>query len=106
MLYQEEVVSILLYPNYPHNDATCIRGHRRTSARFNYNIDTQLGPRNLTRLSLENLNHLQAQFAKDASPRKVNLMYGVYRGDDGKPFVLPSVIEVCDSQLSRLNLSL
>ena len=25
-------------------------------------------------------------------------MYGVYRGDDGEPFILPSVKEVCFSE--------
>ena len=93
--HQGEEVSISLYPRYPLDDAICIRGDRRASARFNHNVDNQLGPKNLTRPSLENLNNLQAQFANDASPSKANLMYGVYRGDDGKPFILPSVIEVC-----------
>ncbi|KAF8534753.1 aspartate aminotransferase [Trichophaea hybrida] len=41
---------------------------------------------------LETLNGLQAQYAADPSPQKVDLMCGVYRTDEGKPFVLPSVI--------------
>ena len=44
--------------------------------------------------SIESLNALQAQLAADRSPRKVNLMYGVYRPDDGQPLVLPSVKKV------------
>lgn len=32
-------------------------------------------------------------FKEDPSPKKVNLTIGVYRGDDGLPFVLPSVRE-------------
>merc|ERR1712226_271220 len=30
-------------------------------------------------------------FKKDSNPNKMNLGVGAYRGDDGKPFVLPSV---------------
>ncbi|XP_013413300.1 aspartate aminotransferase, mitochondrial isoform X2 [Lingula anatina] len=30
-------------------------------------------------------------FKRDTSPKKMNLGVGAYRGDDGKPFVLPSV---------------
>lgn len=30
-------------------------------------------------------------FKKDTNPKKMNLGVGAYRGDDGKPFVLPSV---------------
>ncbi|KAE8373752.1 aspartate aminotransferase, cytoplasmic [Aspergillus bertholletiae] len=40
---------------------------------------------------LESLNALQAQFISDQSPLKVDLMCGVYRTDEGNPFVLPAV---------------
>ena len=36
---------------------------------------------------------LTAAFLEDASPNKVNLAQGVYRDDDGRPFVLSSVKE-------------
>lgn len=42
---------------------------------------------------------LTAQYEKDSSPRKVNLGQGVYRDDEGKPWVLPSV------QSARIQLS-
>ncbi|KAI1324632.1 aspartate aminotransferase [Xylariaceae sp. FL0255] len=40
---------------------------------------------------LESLNALQAAYAADTNPNKVNLMIGAYQDDDGKSFVLPSV---------------
>lgn len=33
-------------------------------------------------------------FKKDTNPKKINLGVGAYRDDNGKPFVLPSVIKV------------
>ena len=33
-------------------------------------------------------------FKKDNNPKKINLGVGAYRDDNGKPFVLPSVLEV------------
>lgn len=36
---------------------------------------------------------LAVEFQKDANPNKVNLGVGVYRGDDGKPFVLQCIRE-------------
>lgn len=33
-------------------------------------------------------------FKRDTNPKKINLGVGAYRGDDGKPFVLPSVKKV------------
>ena len=36
---------------------------------------------------------LSEAFQMDADPNKVNLGVGAYRGDDGKPYVLPSVRE-------------
>ena len=33
-------------------------------------------------------------FKADTNPQKMNLGVGAYRGDDGKPFVLPSVRQV------------
>lgn len=35
-------------------------------------------------------------FNKDPHPKKMNLGVGAYRGEDGKPYVLPSVKEVKD----------
>lgn len=52
-------------------------------------------------LFTEKLNGLQAEFVDDSSPVKVDLMCGVYRDDDGNPFVLPSVKKVeifCSNQ--------
>ena len=34
-------------------------------------------------------------FKKDQNPKKINLGVGAYRDDNGKPFVLPSVMKVC-----------
>jgi Aspartate/tyrosine/aromatic aminotransferase len=34
-------------------------------------------------------------YKKDTHPNKVDLSVGAYRGDDGKPWVLPSVKQVC-----------
>lgn len=34
-------------------------------------------------------------FLKDKNPKKVNLGVGAYRDDNSKPWVLPSVKEVC-----------
>lgn len=42
----------------------------------------------------ESLNNLQAQYDRDASPQKVDLMTGVYKTDRGEPFILPSVVKV------------
>ena len=36
-------------------------------------------------------------FNRDTHPQKVNLGIGVYRGDDGKPWVLPVVRKVSNS---------
>lgn len=33
-------------------------------------------------------------FKRDTNPEKINLGVGAYRDDNGKPFVLPSVLEV------------
>jgi aspartate aminotransferase len=33
-------------------------------------------------------------YKKDANPKKINLGVGAYRDDNGKPFLLPSVIKV------------
>ena len=33
-------------------------------------------------------------FKRDTNPKKINLGVGAYRDDNGKPFILPSVIEV------------
>ena len=33
-------------------------------------------------------------FKRDTNAKKINLGVGAYRGDDGKPFVLPSVKKV------------
>lgn len=35
-------------------------------------------------------------FKKDTNPKKINLGAGAYRDDNGKPFILPSVIEAED----------
>jgi len=34
-------------------------------------------------------------YKKDTNPKKINLGVGAYRDDNGKPFVLPSVKQVC-----------
>lgn len=34
-------------------------------------------------------------FKKDSNPKKINLGVGAYRGDDGKPFILECVKQVC-----------
>lgn len=34
-------------------------------------------------------------YKKDQNSKKVNLGVGAYRDDNGKPYVLPSVREVC-----------
>lgn len=33
-------------------------------------------------------------YKRDTNPKKVNLGVGAYRDDDGKPYVLPSVLKV------------
>lgn len=33
-------------------------------------------------------------FKKDSNPSKINLGVGAYRDDNGKPFILPSVLKV------------
>lgn len=33
-------------------------------------------------------------FKRDNNPQKINLGVGAYRDDNGKPFVLPSIIKV------------
>lgn len=33
-------------------------------------------------------------YKKDANPKKINLGVGAYRDDNGKPFILPSVLKV------------
>jgi hypothetical protein len=33
-------------------------------------------------------------FKRDTNPKKINLGVGAYRDDNGKPFVLPSVLKV------------
>lgn len=33
-------------------------------------------------------------FKYDTNPKKINLGAGAYRDDDGKPYVLPSVLQV------------
>jgi aspartate aminotransferase, cytoplasmic len=38
------------------------------------------------------------QFVEDSRPNKVNLGPGVYRDDDGKPWILPSVNNVSLTQ--------
>lgn len=43
-------------------------------------------------------------FNRDSNPRKINLGAGSYRGDDGKPFILPSVREA-ESRLFVRNLN-
>jgi aspartate aminotransferase len=37
---------------------------------------------------------LTADYKADADPQKINLGVGAYRGDDGKPWVLPVVKKV------------
>lgn len=34
-------------------------------------------------------------YKKDNNPKKINLGVGAYRDDNGKPFLLPSVLDVC-----------
>ncbi|KAH8658405.1 aspartate aminotransferase [Xylariales sp. PMI_506] len=46
---------------------------------------------NIPQGELETLNELQAQYANDTSPDKLDLMAGVYRTEQGTPFVLPAV---------------
>lgn len=33
-------------------------------------------------------------FKRDTNPKKINLGVGAYRDDDGKPYVLPTVLQV------------
>lgn len=33
-------------------------------------------------------------YKRDTNPKKINLGVGAYRDDNGKPFVLPSVLKV------------
>ncbi|KAL2835928.1 pyridoxal phosphate-dependent transferase [Aspergillus pseudoustus] len=40
---------------------------------------------------LESLNTLQTLYREDQNPLKVDLMCGVYRTDEGKPYVFPAV---------------
>ena len=42
-------------------------------------------------------------FKKDSNPNKINLGVGAYRDDNGKPFVLPSVIKA-EEQMRKKNL--
>uniref|UniRef100_A0A8D8VA45 Aspartate aminotransferase, mitochondrial n=1 Tax=Cacopsylla melanoneura TaxID=428564 RepID=A0A8D8VA45_9HEMI len=42
-------------------------------------------------------------FNKDSHPKKMNLGVGAYRGEDGKPYVLPSVKEA-ESRIFEKNL--
>ncbi|KAI1826173.1 aspartate aminotransferase [Xylaria intraflava] len=46
---------------------------------------------NISEPRLETLNALEALHREDPSPVKANLMIGVYRDDNGNPFLLPSV---------------
>ncbi|RPA72601.1 PLP-dependent transferase [Ascobolus immersus RN42] len=46
---------------------------------------------NISDITLESTNHLKTLYANDASPTKVNLMVGVYRTPEGKPYLFPSV---------------
>jgi aspartate aminotransferase len=47
---------------------------------------------------------LTEAFNKDTDPRKVNLGVGAYRGDDGKPYILPSVRQAEEALLAaKLN---
>ncbi len=34
-------------------------------------------------------------YNRDKNPKKMNLGVGAYRDDNGKPFILPSVLKVC-----------
>lgn len=34
-------------------------------------------------------------FKRDANPKKINLGVGAYRDDNGKPYLLPTVLQVC-----------
>lgn len=44
---------------------------------------------------------LTEAFNKDTDPRKVNLGVGAYRGDNGKPYILPSVREAEEALLAK-----
>lgn len=33
-------------------------------------------------------------FKRDSNPKKINLGVGAYRDDNGKPYVLPTVLQV------------
>lgn len=35
-------------------------------------------------------------FKKDSNPKKINLGVGAYRDDNGKPYILPTVLQVCE----------
>jgi len=41
-------------------------------------------------------------FKKDTNPKKINLGVGAYRDDNGKPFLLPSVIKVSEKRKTSL----
>lgn len=38
-------------------------------------------------------------FKRDSNPKKINLGVGAYRDDNGKPYILPSVLQVCEQQI-------
>ena len=48
-------------------------------------------PHSLTLEEIETLAALQAEYDNDGSPEKISLMAGVYRTDQGHPFVLPAI---------------
>lgn len=50
---------------------------------------------NLPVIALDEAFALTASFAKDKNPNKVSLGAGVYRDEDSKPYILPSVEKVC-----------
>lgn len=41
-------------------------------------------------------------FKRDTNPKKINLGVGAYRDDNGKPYILPTVLQV----ITSLNLSI
>lgn len=41
-------------------------------------------------------------FKRDTNPKKINLGVGAYRDDNGKPYILPTVLQV----ITSMNLSI
>jgi aspartate/tyrosine/aromatic aminotransferase len=53
------------------------------------------------KVSIEGLQALVEQFRADTDPNRTDLLVGVYKTEEGKAYVLPSVKEVSSLKLLR-----